>query len=182
MYNVESLLSVRFLTKLLWKEDLAVCLIIFVAFHASLYMIIDIYSWAFLWFHRFVHTSLDSFTNLRVNWPINSSLIGYLTSGKYEVALIKGILRIILLAVGWVVDVDVFCLFVLVDALHPRSTDVDVLHRHKTVNMYIVKMNGNASDWLFYAGGALIKEADSAGLSVHAPDRATTLGPLTWMK
>ena len=40
----------------------------------------------------------------------------------------------------------------------------------------------NASDLLFYAGGALIKVADSAGPPVHAPDRATTLGPLTWMK
>ena len=28
---------------------------------------------------------------------------------------------------------------------------------------YIVKMIGDVSDWLFYAGGALIKVADSAG-------------------
>ena len=68
-------------TKLLWKEDLAV------ASHASLYKIIDISSWAFLWFHRFVHTSLDSFINLSVDWPINNFLIGYLTFGKYDVAL-----------------------------------------------------------------------------------------------
>ena len=60
-----------------------------------------------------MHTSLDSFINLSLNRPINSFLIGYLTFSKYEMALIKGILKIILLAVGWVVDVA-------------------ILHRHKT--------------------------------------------------
>ena len=29
-----------------------------------------------------------------------------------------------------------------------------------------MKMIGNVSDWLFYAGGALIKVADSAGSTV----------------
>ena len=32
--------------------------------------------------------------------------------------------------------------------------------------IYIVKMVGNVSDWLFYAVGALIKVADLAGLTV----------------
>ena len=31
----------------------------------------------------------------------------------------------------------------------------------------IVKMIGNVSDWLSYAGGALIKVADSAGSTVY---------------
>ena len=31
---------------------------------------------------------------------------------------------------------------------------------------YIVIMTGNVSDWLFYAGGALIKLAESAGSTV----------------
>ena len=31
---------------------------------------------------------------------------------------------------------------------------------------YIVKLIGNVSDWLSYAGGALIKVADSAGSTV----------------
>ena len=31
---------------------------------------------------------------------------------------------------------------------------------------YIVKIFGNVSDWLSYAGGALIKVADSAGSTV----------------
>ena len=31
---------------------------------------------------------------------------------------------------------------------------------------YIVKMNGNVSDWLSYAGGSLIKVVDSAGSTV----------------
>ena len=31
---------------------------------------------------------------------------------------------------------------------------------------YIVKINGNVSDWLSYVGGALIKVADSAGSTV----------------
>ena len=31
---------------------------------------------------------------------------------------------------------------------------------------YIVKTIGNVSDWLSYAGGALIKVADSAGSTV----------------
>ena len=31
----------------------------------------------------------------------------------------------------------------------------------------IVKMTGNVSDWLSYAGGALIKVADSAGSTVQ---------------
>ena len=31
---------------------------------------------------------------------------------------------------------------------------------------YIVKIIGNVSDWLSYAGGALIKVADSAGSTV----------------
>ena len=30
-----------------------------------------------------------------------------------------------------------------------------------------MKMIGNVSDWLSYAGGALIKVADSAGSTVH---------------
>ena len=32
-----------------------------------------------------------------------------------------------------------------------------------------MKMIGNVSDWLSYAGGALIKVADSAGSTVHFP-------------
>ena len=32
---------------------------------------------------------------------------------------------------------------------------------------YIVKIIGNLSDWLSYAGGALIKVADSAGSTVY---------------
>ena len=31
---------------------------------------------------------------------------------------------------------------------------------------YIVKLIGNVSEWLSYAGGALIKVADSAGSTV----------------
>ena len=31
---------------------------------------------------------------------------------------------------------------------------------------YIVIMTGNVSDWLFFAGGALVKLADSAGSTV----------------
>ena len=31
---------------------------------------------------------------------------------------------------------------------------------------YIVHMIGNVSEWLYYAGGALIKVADSAGSTV----------------
>ena len=31
-----------------------------------------------------------------------------------------------------------------------------------------MKMIGNVSDWLSYAGGALIKVADSAGSTVHS--------------
>ena len=30
-----------------------------------------------------------------------------------------------------------------------------------------MKMTGNASDWLFYAGGAHIKMPDSSGLTVN---------------
>ena len=30
-----------------------------------------------------------------------------------------------------------------------------------------MKRLGNVKDWLFYAGGALIKVADSAGLTVY---------------
>ena len=33
---------------------------------------------------------------------------------------------------------------------------------------YIVKVIGNVSDWLSYAGGALIKVVDSAGSTVQA--------------
>ena len=33
--------------------------------------------------------------------------------------------------------------------------------------LYIVKFIGNVSDWLSYAGGALIKVADSAGSTVE---------------
>ena len=33
---------------------------------------------------------------------------------------------------------------------------------------YIVKIIGNVSDWLSYAGGALIKVADSAGSTVDS--------------
>ena len=32
---------------------------------------------------------------------------------------------------------------------------------------YIVKIIGNVSDWLSYAGGGLIKVADSAGSTVY---------------
>ena len=34
------------------------------------------------------HTSLDSFVNPSVNWPINSLLIGNLTFDKYDVAVL----------------------------------------------------------------------------------------------
>ena len=32
---------------------------------------------------------------------------------------------------------------------------------------YVVKINGNVSDWLSYADGALMKVADSAGSTVY---------------
>ena len=51
-----------------------------------------------------------------------------------------------------------------------------------TKHVYIGNMIGNASDWLFYAGGALMQMVASAGSPVYDPDRATTLCPLTWMK
>ena len=35
-------------------------------------------------------------------------------------------------------------------------------------NVYIVKTVGNVSDRLFYVGGALIKVADSTGLTVDS--------------
>ena len=75
----------------------------------------------------------------------NHRLIGNLIFGMYKVAVLqraRSILRMILLAVGWLVEVAVLC------------------------RQYILKMVGNVSDWLFYAGGALIKVADSAGLTV----------------
>ena len=53
---------------------------------------------------------LNSFEFLSVNWPINSLLIGNLTFGKYEVAVLKrviGTLGMILMAGGWVVVVAV---------------------------------------------------------------------------
>ena len=40
---------------------------------------------------------------------------------------------------------------------------------------YIVKIIGNVSDWLFYAGGALIKVADSAGSTVYPNITETVL-------
>ena len=40
-----------------------------------------------------------------------------------------------------------------------------------------MKMIGNVSDWLSYAGGALIKVADSAGSTVYAT--INLLGVLT---
>ena len=40
-----------------------------------------------------------------------------------------------------------------------------------------MKMIGNVSDWLSYAGGALIKVADSAGSTV-----STELWPLIYIK
>ena len=43
---------------------------------------------------------------------------------------------------------------------------------------YIVKIIGNVSDWLSYAGGALIKVADSAGSTVVA----RTCSPTTLSK
>ena len=38
-----------------------------------------------------------------------------------------------------------------------------------------MKMIGNVSDWLSYAGGALIKVADSAGSTVQSQKRARSL-------
>ena len=40
----------------------------------------------------------------------------------------------------------------------------------------IVKMKGNVSDWLSYAGGALIKVADSAGSTVGTDQCAVQSG------
>ena len=91
------------------------------------------------------HTSLDSFVNASVKRPINSLLIGNLTFCKYDVAVLWRVISIfemILLAVGWVVEVVVLC------------------------RQYIDKMIANVSDWLSYTGGALIKVDDSAGSTV----------------
>ena len=58
------------------------------------------------------HTSLDSFVNPSVKRPINSLLIGNLTFCKYDVAVLWRVISIfgmILLAVGWVVEVAVLC-------------------------------------------------------------------------
>ena len=43
-----------------------------------------------------------------------------------------------------------------------------------------MKMIGNVSDWLSYAGGALIKVADSAGSTVYFLAKIVDL-PLDWM-
>ena len=82
------LLSARFITKLLSKEDLYVSLTHF--FHALFNKNTCIYnsSWAFQWSHRFVYTLLDSFVYLSINWPINTFLIENLAFGKYEVAVL----------------------------------------------------------------------------------------------
>ena len=39
-----------------------------------------------------------------------------------------------------------------------------------------MKMIGNVSDWLSYAGGALIKVADSAGSTVYVASTYSTKG------
>ena len=86
--HVEGLLSVRFITKLLSKEDLSV---LDIFFHASLNIKICIYnaSCAIQWSHRFVYTPFDSFVNLSINWPINTLLIENLTFSMYEKTLIE---------------------------------------------------------------------------------------------
>ena len=62
---LESLLSVRFITKLLSKEVLHVSVSLAYFLHASL-TIIHVYTWAFRLSHKFVYTPLDSFVNLHI--------------------------------------------------------------------------------------------------------------------
>ena len=63
-----------------------------------------------------MHTSLDSIVYLSINWSINSLFVDFvfpkLTLGKYDVAVLQraiSILRIILLAGSWVMEVAVLC-------------------------------------------------------------------------
>ena len=44
-----------------------------------------------------------------------------------------------------------------------------------------MKMIGNVSDWLSYAGGALIKMADSAGSTVCTPSMSLSHLPCQWV-
>ena len=74
--------------KLQYKEDQAVFLHCFVSFHAPLHKDKENSSIALKWFHRFVHTSLDSIVNLSFNWSINSLFVGKLTLGRYDVAVL----------------------------------------------------------------------------------------------
>ena len=72
-------LSVRFITKLQSKEDVAVSIFSynFMLHYTYIHTHIHIYNLS--------HTSLDLFVNLCVNWPINSLFIGNLTYGLYDV-------------------------------------------------------------------------------------------------
>ena len=62
---MESLLSVRFITKLIPKEELAVCL---TYFFMLLYTKINVYTMPHGHF-------IDSFINQSVNWPVKNLLI-----------------------------------------------------------------------------------------------------------
>ena len=105
---VENLLSVRFITKLLSKEDLSIlCLAYFSRFIKHKYMYVLCLMGIIYIFYLFY---LDSLVNLSINWPINTLLIENLAFGKYEVAVLRrviSILGMILLAAGWFIEVIV---------------------------------------------------------------------------
>ena len=68
-FFLESLLSVRFITKLISKADLAVCLTYFFMLH---YTKVHVYTMP-------QGHIIDSFVDLSINWPVNILLIGNLT-------------------------------------------------------------------------------------------------------
>ena len=81
--------SVRFMIKLQYIKKTKLCFLnCFVSFHAPLHEDKENSSIALKWFHRFVHTSLDSIVNLSLNWSINNLFVGKLTLGRYDVAVL----------------------------------------------------------------------------------------------
>ena len=99
-----------------------------------------------MWFHRFVHTSLDSIVQRIVNWSINSLFVEF-----------------------WQVCCGCFIMSNKHKHIGKNSTGCWLGYGGGCLmqRQYLVKIIGNVSDWLSYAGGALIKVADLAGSTVY---------------
>ena len=96
-----------------------------------------------------MHTSLDSIFNISVNWSINSLFVDFWPKVDY-----------------W--QVWYACLIESNKHFGNNSTGCWLGYGGGCLmqRQYIVKIIGNVSDWLSYAGGALIKVPDSAGSTV----------------